>query len=138
MPGETEPPIIDSTENNNEGGELKDPSRQPSKMSTAVDLQKDASHVSLTKAGGEGQVGSKQPTQASLTAVNKQPSTVDAGNKSSSDQLPPVTAITDNPAADLRHMRHIIAEDPDWSLAIVPSLVEICLRHIVTNFLSKY
>ncbi|XP_036405655.1 dynein regulatory complex subunit 5 [Megalops cyprinoides] len=45
---------------------------------------------------------------------------------------PPVTNL--NPAADPRKMRRIIAEDPEWSLATVPMLTTICLRHIVNNF----
>ncbi|EDV21037.1 uncharacterized protein TRIADDRAFT_50874 [Trichoplax adhaerens] len=39
-----------------------------------------------------------------------------------------------NPAADPRLMRRIIAEDPEWSLATVPLLRELCIKHIVGNF----
>ena len=39
-----------------------------------------------------------------------------------------------NPASDLRQMRRIIAEDPDWSLATVPLLTDLCLDNIITNF----
>lgn len=39
-----------------------------------------------------------------------------------------------NPAADPRKMRRIIAEDPEWSLATVPRLIDICVKHIVDNF----
>ncbi|XP_069464967.1 dynein regulatory complex subunit 5 [Ambystoma mexicanum] len=42
-----------------------------------------------------------------------------------------------NPAADPRHMRRIIAEDPEWSLAIVPQLRELCIQHIINNFENK-
>lgn len=41
-----------------------------------------------------------------------------------------------NPAADARKMRRIIADDPEWTLATVPDLVEISVRHIVKNFAS--
>uniref|UniRef100_A0A8D2B1G1 Dynein regulatory complex subunit 5 n=1 Tax=Sciurus vulgaris TaxID=55149 RepID=A0A8D2B1G1_SCIVU len=34
----------------------------------------------------------------------------------------------------VRRMRRIIAEDPEWSLAIVPLLTELCIQHIVKNF----
>ncbi|XP_044026001.1 dynein regulatory complex subunit 5 [Siniperca chuatsi] len=34
-------------------------------------------------------------------------------------------------------MRRIIAEDPDWSLAIVPCLSNLCLQSIVRNFEEK-
>ncbi|KAJ1147812.1 hypothetical protein NDU88_000667 [Pleurodeles waltl] len=50
---------------------------------------------------------------------------------------PPIDMHTMNPAADPRRMRRIIAEDPEWSLAIVPLLTELCLRHIVNNFENK-
>jgi len=30
--------------------------------------------------------------------------------------------------------RRIIAEDPSWTLLIVPSLTDICIRHIADNF----
>ena len=42
-----------------------------------------------------------------------------------------------NPTSDSRNMRRIIAEDQEWSLAIVPLLVDICINHIVGNFESK-
>ena len=47
------------------------------------------------------------------------------------------SAANDNPASDLRNMRRIIAEDPEWSLATVPLLTDLCIRHIVHNFESK-
>ncbi|XP_004710933.1 dynein regulatory complex subunit 5 [Echinops telfairi] len=37
-------------------------------------------------------------------------------------------------AANTRRMRRIIAEDTEWSLAIVPQLTELCIQHIVKNF----
>lgn len=46
----------------------------------------------------------------------------------------PIFTTKDNPAADPRQMRRIIAEDPDWSLATVPLLTELCVKHIVGNF----
>ncbi|CAB1342713.1 unnamed protein product [Coregonus sp. 'balchen'] len=45
---------------------------------------------------------------------------------------PPVAKL--NMAADPRKMRRIIAEDPEWSLTIVPLLSSLCLQHIVINF----
>lgn len=45
-------------------------------------------------------------------------------------------SANDNPASDLRNMRRIIAEDPEWSLATVPLLTDLCIRHIVHNFES--
>ncbi|KAL2082731.1 hypothetical protein ACEWY4_022549 [Coilia grayii] len=45
---------------------------------------------------------------------------------------PPV--FKSNPAADPRKMRRIIAEDAEWSLAVVPLLTNLCLQHIVSNF----
>ncbi|XP_013799260.1 dynein regulatory complex subunit 5 [Apteryx mantelli] len=37
-------------------------------------------------------------------------------------------------AADSYCIQRIIAEDPEWSLAIVPQLTELCLQHIIRNF----
>ncbi|KAL7871414.1 hypothetical protein SRHO_G00063970 [Serrasalmus rhombeus] len=45
---------------------------------------------------------------------------------------PPIAKL--NPAADPRRMRRIIAEDPEWSLAVVPLLTNLCLQHIVKHF----
>lgn len=39
-----------------------------------------------------------------------------------------------SPAKDYRMTRRIIAEDPDWSLAIVPCLSNLCLQSIMRNF----
>jgi len=36
-----------------------------------------------------------------------------------------------------RCTRRIIAEDPSWTLTIVSSLVDICIRHIADNFCCK-
>uniref|UniRef100_UPI0037E92EBE dynein regulatory complex subunit 5 n=1 Tax=Semicossyphus pulcher TaxID=241346 RepID=UPI0037E92EBE len=38
------------------------------------------------------------------------------------------------PAEDYRRLRRIIAEDSDWSLAIVPCLSTLCLQSIMRNF----
>ncbi|XP_071962216.1 dynein regulatory complex subunit 5-like [Antedon mediterranea] len=46
----------------------------------------------------------------------------------------PLTSAKNNSAADSRNMRRIIAEDPNWSLATVPLLTELCVKHIVDNF----
>lgn len=53
-------------------------------------------------------------------------------------RVSPTLSSKDNPAADLRNMRRIIAEDPEWSLATVPLLWELCINHIVDNFESKF
>ncbi|XP_048203500.1 dynein regulatory complex subunit 5 [Perognathus longimembris pacificus] len=37
-------------------------------------------------------------------------------------------------ASNVHRMRRLIAEDPEWSLAIVPLLTELCIQHIVANF----
>lgn len=47
---------------------------------------------------------------------------------------PPIQAAIMNPAANPRRMRRIIAEDPEWSLAIVPLLTDLCIQHIINNF----
>ncbi|XP_034283941.1 dynein regulatory complex subunit 5 [Pantherophis guttatus] len=49
--------------------------------------------------------------------------------------VPPPSHITiKNPAANPRRMRRLIAEDPEWNLAIVPQLTELCIQHIINNF----
>ncbi|XP_026197863.1 dynein regulatory complex subunit 5 [Anabas testudineus] len=53
----------------------------------------------------------------------------------SKSPYPPVARP--NPTDDFRKMRRIIAEDPDWSLAIVPCLSNLCLQSIVKNFKDK-
>ncbi|XP_022085949.1 T-complex-associated testis-expressed protein 1-like [Acanthaster planci] len=66
--------------------------------------------------------GDKQPGRAGVRS---------GGRKS----LPsPITSARSNPAADNRNMRRIIAEDPDWSLATVPLLTELCVSHVVNKF----
>ncbi len=62
-----------------------------------------------------------------------------SGQKLGSGMPPsPDPSAKDNPAADMRKMRRIIAEDPDWSLATVPHLVDLCVRHIVDNFECEF
>ncbi|XP_027953649.1 dynein regulatory complex subunit 5 [Eumetopias jubatus] len=39
-----------------------------------------------------------------------------------------------NSGTKVRRMRRIIAEDPEWSLATVPLLTELCIQHIIKNF----
>jgi len=46
-------------------------------------------------------------------------------------------SLKKNTSTDPRQMRRIIAEDPDWNLATVPHLIEICLKYIVENFAAK-
>ncbi|XP_004590582.2 dynein regulatory complex subunit 5 [Ochotona princeps] len=63
---------------------------------------------------------------------------------SSVSQTPPPTSQATKPSSmtlpaksktsSFRRMRRIIAEDPEWSLAIVPLLTELCIQHIVQNF----
>ncbi|CAB3978044.1 dynein regulatory complex subunit 5-like [Paramuricea clavata] len=47
---------------------------------------------------------------------------------------PPIVDQKVNPASDPRQMRRIIAEDPDWSLATVPLLTDLCIKNIITCF----
>jgi len=42
-----------------------------------------------------------------------------------------------NPASDPRQMRRIIAEDPEWNLATVPLLTELCVNNIIFNFANN-
>lgn len=67
--------------------------------------------------------------QGSIVSSRKSP----PGSKGASIPTPNL-ADADNPSADLRNMRRIIAEDPDWSLATVPMLVELVISQVVNNF----
>ncbi|XP_036105246.1 dynein regulatory complex subunit 5 [Molossus molossus] len=58
-----------------------------------------------------------------------------SGSRVSKSSIPaPLKAKSLNPGASVHRMRRIIAEDAEWSLAIVPLLTELCIRHIVKNF----
>ena len=48
-----------------------------------------------------------------------------------------ISTLKKNTKTDPRQMRRIIAEDPEWNLATVSQLSEICLKHIVENFAEK-
>ncbi|CAL8314354.1 unnamed protein product [Lota lota] len=48
---------------------------------------------------------------------------------------PPVAQL--NVYGDHEKLRRIIAEDPEWSLALVPPLSILCLQNIVTHFEEK-
>ena len=84
------------------------------------------------KSGSKSQSGSK-PTSRTGSAASKK-SGKSAGDKKASGPPSPTGSAKDNPAADWRNMRRIIAEDPEWSLATVPLLVDLTLKHIVNNF----
>ncbi|XP_031997060.1 dynein regulatory complex subunit 5 [Hylobates moloch] len=58
------------------------------------------------------------------------------GPQLSKPSITPVPAKSRNPhpGANFHRMRRIIAEDPEWSLAIVPLLTELCIQHIIRNF----
>ncbi|XP_072163014.1 dynein regulatory complex subunit 5-like [Diadema setosum] len=84
--------------------------------------------------GTKGETNSNNnavPTSASNNNANS----AKRGGRSAKRSIPsPITSAKSNPAADNRNMRRIIAEDPDWSLATVPLLTELCVNHIVSNF----
>lgn len=87
-----------------------------------------------TKSGPKSQPGSKQPSRAGSAQSGK------SGKSSGRPAMaatPAGSVRGDNPAADWRQMRRIIAEDPAYSLATVPLLVDLCIKHIVTHFDSK-
>lgn len=89
-----------------------------------------------TKSGTKSQAGSKPASRVGSGQSGK--SGKSGGSKKGGTVPPsPVASAKDNPAADWRNMRRIIAEDPEWSLATVPLLVELCITHIVSNFESK-
>ena len=78
----------------------------------------------------ESKAGSRPPSVGSKKSAKSE-------EKRPSIPPSPTGSAKENPAADWRNMRRIIAEDPEWSLATVPLLVELCLKHIVADFESK-
>jgi hypothetical protein len=47
---------------------------------------------------------------------------------------PPSAYFHENPTADGRKLRRIIAEDPEWNLMTVPMLTDLCVNTIIRNF----
>ncbi|XP_054759054.2 dynein regulatory complex subunit 5-like [Lytechinus pictus] len=85
-----------------------------------------------SSAGGKGDANANNNATSN---VNNNANSAKRGGRSAKRSIPsPITSAKTNPAADNRNMRRIIAEDPDWSLATVPLLTELCVTHIVTNF----
>ncbi|XP_020012662.1 dynein regulatory complex subunit 5 [Castor canadensis] len=78
------------------------------------------------------------PSQTS-SSPQSQPSAAGPG-PSEGPQLPktsstiPAPAVPKSKNTGVRRMRRIIAEDDEWTLAIVPLLTELCIQHIVKNF----
>lgn len=83
------------------------------------------------KSGSKSQAGSK-PASRVGSAQSRKSGKAQEGKASGPPS--PTGSAKDNPAADWRNMRRIIAEDPEWSLATVPLLVELTLKHIISNF----
>ncbi|CAH1790851.1 unnamed protein product [Owenia fusiformis] len=94
--------------------------------------EKDKSNTSIksTKDGSSSKPTSKAGSRAGSAKSSKK----GAGDEKKENIPPPSNDMKDNPAADMRNMRRIIAEDPDWSLMTVPLLWEICIQFIVNNF----
>ena len=98
------------------------------------------------KAGGTGDIvlgkgdsaNKENETANSIHGSRPASAKSNQSNKSGSGRAKavpsPVDLAKENPAADRRKMRQIIAEDPEWSLATVPQLAELCVDHIVRNF----
>uniref|UniRef100_A0A667FWW1 T-complex-associated-testis-expressed 1 n=1 Tax=Lynx canadensis TaxID=61383 RepID=A0A667FWW1_LYNCA len=84
------------------------------------------------------------PTSSALSrfSTSTQDKSSTAGQTSSTGPQPSRPSIIPPPSkskgwgtgASGGRMRRIIAEDPEWSLAIVPLLTELCIQHIVENF----
>ncbi|KAJ8045250.1 Dynein regulatory complex subunit 5 [Holothuria leucospilota] len=82
-----------------------------------------------------GVVKSSDESNANTNANASTHPTPLSGMPSGKRSIPsPITSAKANTAADNRAMRRIIAEDPEWSLATVPLLTELCVSHIVHNF----
>ena len=88
-----------------------------------------------TKSGPKSQPGSKVPSRAGSAQSEKSQK---SSGRPAMAPTPAGSVKGDNPAADWRQMRRIIAEDSAYSLATVPLLVDLCIKHIVTHFESKF
>ena len=88
---------------------------------------------------GNGVADTKEETNTNVNANPSSPKkSIHGSAKSTKKSIPsPLTSAKSNAAADNRSMRRIIAEDPDWSLATVPLLTELCVKHVVDNFAGK-
>lgn len=82
------------------------------------------------------------PSRSSISTQDKFST---AGQTSSTGPRPPRHSIVPPPSKSkgwnsgtkFHQMRRTIAEDTEWSLAIVPLLTELCIQHIVKNFQSE-
>ncbi|XP_046381825.1 dynein regulatory complex subunit 5-like [Haliotis rufescens] len=113
-----EPPLTEQTQQSEGGDKQSSPADEDAKS---------------TKSGPKSQGGSKPTSRAGSAGSHK--SGKSQGSKRGREFVQtPTGSAKDNPAADWRNMRRIIAEDPEWSLATVPLLTELSVKHIVENF----
>lgn len=94
--------------------------------------------VKSTRSGGKSQTGSKPTSRTGSAQSNKSGGMGGGVKKPDTVPTSPLGSGKDNPAADWRTMRRIIAEDPEWSLATVPLFVDLCIDHMVANFECKF
>lgn len=73
----------------------------------------------------------------SSTSAHTAGQPLSSGSKFTKSFLTPWKSRGPNYGANMHLMRRIIAEDAEWSLAIVPLLTDLCIRHIVKNFRSE-
>ena len=83
------------------------------------------------KSKTNSQGGDKETSRSSSVTSSR------SQDKKGMDEIDPDENAQDNKVGDWRNMRRIIAEDPEWSLATVPLLNELVVKHVVDNFESK-
>ena len=95
-------------------------------------------HSATSSTGSFNRIGSSTSSTAAGTRFGRH----DSGRHGNAglNALAPPSEVggKGNPASDSRSMRRIIADDPEWSLATVPDLTELAVKHIVDNFASQY
>ncbi|XP_004454265.1 dynein regulatory complex subunit 5 [Dasypus novemcinctus] len=75
------------------------------------------------------------PSRSSDSTQDRSSTTGQASSSAPPSLKPSVMAApVKSKGTSLGQMRRIIAEDAEWSLAIVPLLTELCIQHIVKNF----
>jgi len=85
-------------------------------------------------AGDDSKSGKSQPTASRSVSRSVSATSSQDNAKKGMEEVEPDENALENKVGDWRNMRRIIAEDPEWSLATVPLLNELVVKHIVDNF----
>ncbi|KAK4473332.1 hypothetical protein MN116_004494 [Schistosoma mekongi] len=81
-------------------------------------------------------VSSTEPITSPDDLLNKTQNVIPSLNESPSDNLKTsqIKEKLDKFTTDYRIMRRIIAEDSNYNLTIIPTLIDLCIKHFIENF----